>query len=491
MTNLRIAIAFGVLTTFLGPVCSVRAQAPAPAATPAPDPAFEAARRSFEALGEADRRAIQEGLIWTGDYKGVVDGGFGRGTRAAIVSFAQRSGLPGDGTLDPKGRAMLAAAANLAKGAVGFTTLRDPRTGTMVGVAGKLLTRRIDTASGSRWVSSDGALSLETEQGRESAADLIARFDQLKDTTPARRVTYKLLRPDFLVVTGDTGKSVFYTRLSRGVVDGVAILRGYTFTYPAGVKTFDAVSVALASAFDAFPGAAPGAAAPTAPTASATGQRPPAAPLPAVSGGVSSAPPVGPALAATAILVEPGKALSVLRNCQNPMIGGKPVTIARTDEATGLSLLTGLQGAQARPLAIVAKAMDEDLLVLFERARAPAPGTLPGADLAATVGQGLAPASAGKPGRMLAALPDETPGAPVFDRSGEWIAMAGAGGHAMNLGGVTLQSVWPVIGGEDIARFLVASGIVPSARPAATGTASASAIAASANAALLSVSCTR
>ena len=91
----------------------------------------------------------------------------------------------------------------------------------------------------------------------------------------------------------------------------------------------------------------------------------------------------------------------------------------------------------------------------------------------------------------LAALPDETPGAPVFDRSGEWIAMAGAGGHAMNLGGVTLQSVWPVIGGEDIARFLVASGVVPSARPAATGTASASAIAASANAALLRVSCTR
>ena len=69
--------------------------------------------------------------------------------------------------------------------------------------------------------------------------------------------------------------------------------------------------------------------------------------------------------------------------------------------------------------------------------------------------------------QRLAALPDETPGAPVFDRSGEWIAMAGAGGHAMNLGGVTLQSVWPVIGGEDIARFLVASGVVPSARPAA------------------------
>ena len=254
MTHLRTAIAFSTFLVLLGWSGLSQAQSPAPAgvapAVPQPDPAFEASRRAFEALPEADRRAIQDALVWTGDYKGVVDGGFGRGTRAAIVAFAQRSGLVTDGTLDGKGRASLSAAANLARVAVGFSSVRDPRTGATVGIAGTLLGKRVDTASGSRWTSSDGGMSLETEQGREAAADLMARFDRLKDTTPARRVTYKLLRPDFLVVSGETGKSTFYTRLTRGVVDGVPVVRGFTFTYPTGVKTYDSLSKALATAID-------------------------------------------------------------------------------------------------------------------------------------------------------------------------------------------------------------------------------------------------
>jgi peptidoglycan hydrolase-like protein with peptidoglycan-binding domain len=79
--------------------------APAPQTVPSADLALEAAKRAFESLPEADRVAMQDALIWTGDYKGIADGKFGKGTRDAIAAFASRNKLPADGTLDAKGRA--------------------------------------------------------------------------------------------------------------------------------------------------------------------------------------------------------------------------------------------------------------------------------------------------------------------------------------------------------------------------------------------------
>ena len=84
--------------------------------------------------------------------------------------------------------------------------------------------------SGSRWTAADNAVTLETFQAKESDGDLAAWFDQRKDSTPERKVTYKLLRPDFFVVTGEAGKTTFYTRMARGVVNGAGTLRGYTLT---------------------------------------------------------------------------------------------------------------------------------------------------------------------------------------------------------------------------------------------------------------------
>ena len=55
---------------------------PAPAKPPAlakpVDPAFEAARTAFEALPESERKALQDALVWTGDYNSVISGTFAR-----------------------------------------------------------------------------------------------------------------------------------------------------------------------------------------------------------------------------------------------------------------------------------------------------------------------------------------------------------------------------------------------------------------------------
>ena len=59
-------------------------RAPAP---PSADPLYDSQKAAFEALPEADRKAIQDSLIWSGQYLGVVDGVFGKRTRDAIVAL--------------------------------------------------------------------------------------------------------------------------------------------------------------------------------------------------------------------------------------------------------------------------------------------------------------------------------------------------------------------------------------------------------------------
>ena len=64
----------------------LRAQNAAPP-SPSVDPVYDSQKAAFETLSEADRKAIQDSLIWNGHYLGVVDGVFGKRTRDAIVAY--------------------------------------------------------------------------------------------------------------------------------------------------------------------------------------------------------------------------------------------------------------------------------------------------------------------------------------------------------------------------------------------------------------------
>jgi len=91
-----------------------------------PDAAIDAARSAFEALAEADRSAVQDALIWTGDYSGVTDGNFGRQTFAAITAFQTRMQQPPNGVLAPQVRSALLSAAQRARGAAGLFSRGGP-----------------------------------------------------------------------------------------------------------------------------------------------------------------------------------------------------------------------------------------------------------------------------------------------------------------------------------------------------------------------------
>ncbi len=432
------------------------------------DAAFEAARLAFETLAEADRRALQEALIWTGDYKGAVDGGYGRGTRTAMIAWARRLGLPDDGLLDTRARATLLASANGAKAAVGFAATPDPRSGASLALPLKILTRRIDTKTGSRWISADGAMAMETWLLREQDANLPALFDQLKDSNANRRVTYKVLRPDFFVVTAEMPTGDQYIRFARGIADGVPVLRGYSIAYP---KNLENVAMAVANGFDPFP----------APTHTL-------APVPSAAPVVQAAPqPVAPAtpprvaLRATAVVVQADMAVSVIGACNNPKIAGRPARLIRKDEATGLALFEA-RGMGGRPIASAMASGDAgaEALIVFENVGGG------GAAPFVSVGRILSSPNGAAVGRLLAPLDSTAAGAPVFNRRGEWIGFVGLRTAPTRVAGVVPQTSWPLIPVQGLAALQAPA--IAAAAPA-TGEARASELAARLGPALAPLVC--
>lgn len=407
--------------------------APVPTPAPAdkkPDPAFEAARASFEALPEAERRALQEALVWTGDFNGVDSGTFGRRTYESILAYARRAkptSNPGaEAVLDARDRAALLAAGRKARDAAGFALRTDAATGAALGVPARVLPREQRVPNGTRWQSPDGRVTLETRLSPPGEGDLAATFERLSVSTPERRVTYKLKRPDFLVVTGETPTGRFYIRYTDTPVG----LRGFTFAYDKALAAeTDKLVIAVANSFDPLPGAAgPGAATPTA------------------SGPVPAAPITPSGTTITAIEVAPGRLLTsaaAVAACMTPRINFVAArVIARSD---ALALL----GAPATPRLAALRSGPEprtgDALVVLAN------------DGSAT---SVIPAEAATATRVTAPLQPGAAGAPVFDRSGRLVGLvASYPGAPRLIAGVAPPAGYDMLTLAGAAAFLRENGV--------------------------------
>ncbi|MGU3466137.1 serine protease [Methylobacterium sp. C33D] len=441
---LAILIALGT-----GPVAAQDRPAPAraaprPAAVPgAPaDPAFEAMKAGFEALPEADRKAVQDALVWTGDFNAVVSGAFGRRTFEALTAHAARTG--GADPLDPRGRAALLAAGAAARNAARFRVAVDPGTGAVMGVPERLLARRTALPSGTRWQSQDGRVTLESRAFPPGAESLDALFEKATAPLPGRKVTYKLRRPDTVVVTAETGPGLSYIRYASGP-EGV---RGFLLGYDRALAPeVDRLVIAVANAFVPFPdtAAAPAAQLPSGPAPATRGADP--APRP------QAAAPLGPASLASApasgagLAVAPGRVLTaaaVLEGCAQPRVGATAARVLATDPA-GLALLD-VPGAPAplRPaLRSEPVGAEESVIALA-----------PGAD-----GVQAAPGDA-RGGDVIAALQPGSGGAPVLDRSGALVGLvARYPATPRRVAGVVPPARLPVVPARAIAAFLAAQGI--------------------------------
>ena len=412
--------------------------APAPPSATV-DPAYEGQKAAWDALSEADRRAIQDAMVWSGHYNGVVDGVFGKRTRDAVLAYQASVKATANGLVDAGQAAAMAGAAQKARAAVRFQMFTDDKTGVKIGAPLKILDKRgAGEAGGVRFAKADGSVTLDLSAAAGPDARLGALFAALIADAPGRKIALKVSRPDFFVVSGEDGGRKFYARFARapaGAADPSAI-RGFRFAYPAAqAAELDRVAVAVADSFEPFPApAAPAAAAASAAAAPAAAPPPPA--------------PSRPALAATGLLVAPGKALSAIgsADCPNPTIDGKAAQFLREDRDAGLSLL----GVEADPGASVGAprlgTAGPDLVALSFADDAGGRAVL-GVATATPLGAGAA--------TLLVSLAPRSSGAPVFDRMGGLVAMiARAPDDPRLVAGVAPVAPHGAIDAARIGRFL-------------------------------------
>ncbi|MGV2979797.1 peptidoglycan-binding protein [Camelimonas sp. ID_303_24] len=449
-------------------------------------------RERWEALPEADRKAVQDSLVWLGLYNGVTDGAFGQRTADAMAAFEKRELLQPGAVIAGPGLAVLRAAANRQKGAVGFTLIDDAATGARIGAPARLFDRKESAPGRTRLSSSRTPAALTLFAGGTEDGDLAAWFARATGAAPGRKVTYKLLRPDFTVVTGDEGSRRFFTRVAAGP-DG---LRGFTFVYPVtDAAAMDRVTIAIANSFVPFagkPGAIPSG------TVSSGGQTGPgvqAGPGAQTGPGVHAAQQAGGAavaspLVGTALLIAPGRALTAtaaLRGCKDIRLGEAPATVTASDRQSGLSLVSaaGVNPANAGPvtLAPAGDGQASGSLVLAAWTADPAgkpqlaviPGQLP---------------EAGQAGGVNAALQPGGAGALALDRTGAIAGVVSSLAPAPVVAGVTLAAGHALANVDSVRRLLADAGVTPqAAAPAGGAPEGAGAIVARWRARLAPVSC--
>ncbi len=426
-----------------------RARPAAPPAQPVPDPALEAARAAFETLPETQRKALQDALVWTGDYNGVTTGAFGRRSFEGIQAYQTRTGGTPTGLLAPTERAALMREAEEARRAARFRVQPDPASGVVIGVPEALLPKRSAIPGGTRWQSVDGRATLDTKSQLPEETGLDVLFERATAPNPGRKVTYRLKKPDFFVVTAETATGRSYIRYAAGP----AGIRGFTIGYDRALAaTTERLVIAIANSFAPFPEEAPVDVAPTAaanptprpgPGIAAPPASPPL-PVPSLSG-----PPAEAHAAATGLKLGGGRVLTTaaaLESCGAPRVGGTAARIERRDAAGSLALLRveGLAGGAVPPLRTAPVTEGEAILVLG--------ATMKGQS-------SIAPGSSTTDG-VFAPLQPGAGGAPVLDRSGRLVGLVARFPAAPRLiAGVMPPTRYAVVPARAVAAFLAESDV--------------------------------
>jgi hypothetical protein len=453
----------------------------APATAVGADAAFDSQKSAFEAMTEADRRAIQDALIWSGQYFGVVDGTFGKRTRDAIVAWETAAKMPATGLVDSGRLAAMLAAAQKARAAARFQAFTDDKSGIKIGAPLKILDKRaVNEAGGARLAKADGSVTLDLSSATGGEAKLGLLYAALTADAPGRKITLKISKPDFFIVSGEEAARKFYERMAKAPAGSAdpAALRGFRFSYPAAQSAeMDRMVVAIANSFEPFPVAA----------STASGER--------VAAATATAPPTPPPapgrpyLAATGFLVAPGQALSAIAasDCPNPTIDGKPAKFAREDRVLGLSLLAVDPAAASSASAPNLGPLGPDMLALSYAAEEPAGRVALNVTAATLFHSG----ENGAPSSLLASLPKSGGGSPVFDRQGDLVAIVAASmGETKLVAGVAPLAPHRAIEAEQIKTFLALTGEAP-AKVANAAPLGAGEIAAAKRALVVAISCRR
>ena len=396
-------------------------------------------KAAFLTMSEADRKATQEALGWLGLYNGVIDGAFGRRTLNSILAYQASVKAPASGVVSTAELAALKASAQKARGAVGFQSLDDARTGIRIGAPLRLLEKRNSMGAQTQMRNRDGSVSLDLFAPRSAQTSLAARYAKL---------SAEIGEPQGHL-QGDEAGFLLRRRGGAGAKEILSALRGCA-RRRAGRRRLAWFRVRLSHRGGGGAGsrrardhqflrAVPLGAESDKTAAGAPielGKTPAPSPSP-----TPSPAPIEPVLTATALIVAPGQAATVLTeaDCKTPIIEGRPVKFVRA-EASGLALLGGDFGGAVPSLRLGVGAADVIVLSL-------APGEGSGKTVLEASDANLAPIS-GTREAVVAALSKSARGAPAFDRQGALVAfVAPISAEPKRLGGVVLAEPHELVGG--------------------------------------------
>jgi peptidoglycan hydrolase-like protein with peptidoglycan-binding domain len=425
---MRMAAAIPIAVMFALPAA---AQQPTPV-KPAPKPAAAkpvpaaAAIKSYASMPEAERIAIQNDLIWTGDFVGTATSEFGERSVAAVKAFQKRQGHKETGVLNPAERALLAGAAKRRQDAVGWRIVNDAATGVRLGVPGKLVPQASAQGGGARWQSARGEVRVETFRINAPGTTLAA-VHEAQRKLEGRKLNYNILRSDFFVLSGLQGLKKFYTRAQmRG--DEV---RGFTLLYDQATEgTLDPVAIAMSSAFNPFP-----------------------------TDAAAVPPPRRKVEYATAVIVDAGGILATTRDatdaCQTITVTGLgPAELIAADKDSSLALLRvyGARNLKSFALAEAVAAGDATLIGVPDPQAQPSSAS----PIAAATRIGMVDA---RP-LLASAPPAGFAGAAVIDRAGSLLGVADMRPQVLASAGASNSPPQPnVIATDAIRKLAQANGV--------------------------------
>lgn len=212
-------------------LCAVLLAAP-PGPALAQDTQAEAVGRALEAeLSAEEKRAIQDALVWSGDYDGRVDGLFGPATRRSISAFQERSGYRPTGYLRQRHLDRLFAERAAATERYGWEIRRFADLGMDLGIPSLLFREPEPTEIGLRFRSREGRP--RSELLLYSAAPMSERrFEQLRDEVVDRqrfsRQVYDNAGGDWFVFSGRSNDGLAQYTYIVSRPEGV---RGFSFRY--------------------------------------------------------------------------------------------------------------------------------------------------------------------------------------------------------------------------------------------------------------------
>ena len=225
---------------------------PKPVTTIPIRPALQKPEDTANAMGQAERLALQSDLAWVGQYNGAITGDVSERMVNAIKEFQKARGGKQTGVLNPQERGILADTAKKKQESVGWKIVTDPGTGVRLGIPTKLVPQQASDANGTKWTSPTGTIQIQLAR-RKEAGPVTAKLAEREKKEPGRSIDYTVVKPDFFVLSGLQGLKKFYL---RGTFKGDEV-RILTILYDQATEnTVEPVVIAMSSAFNAFPAAA-------------------------------------------------------------------------------------------------------------------------------------------------------------------------------------------------------------------------------------------